>query len=192
MAETTTALVPFTPRVEVLEPRAPRRVPARVIEVPVSAPRTRTAGRQQTTRRSGSRRGAAASFRRATGGLRRAAFATRRRVRNFSRRSKRAALGFLASRRGRATLTLGKVVLGVVLGVATAVALDAAINRYLTRNRGYRALLLSGATLLVWFAGSVMPPAWRPLFTVFASTHAVAGVIILGIDFARSTAAEGA
>lgn len=182
MAETqlvpASAFSPF-PTFEVVEPRAPRPVRAEVITVPTESVPT---GRRK---RNGAVRKAAKKKR-----TRSARGTLRRRVRSFSKSVKKATLrGVSIRRRGKARLTLGRAVIGVVLGVATALALDAAVSRLLTRKLGYRALILGGATLLVWFGGAALGGPWTAIAQAFAAGHALTAVVVLGIDAVNANGA---
>lgn len=175
MAET--QLVPASafsgfPTFEVVEPRAPRPVRAEVITVPTESAPTGRRKRVGAARKPAKRK----RTRSARGTL-------RKRVRSFSKSVKRATLrGVSIKRRGKARLTLGRAVIGVVLGVATALAIDAAVSRLLTRKLGYRALILGGATLLVWFGGAYLGGPWTAIAQAFAAGHAITAVVVLGID----------
>lgn len=175
-----TQLVPASafssfPTIEIVEPRAPRPVRADVITIPTESPptsRRRRNGAVGPVRKTAKRK----RTRSARGTL-------RKRVRSFSKSVKKATLrGVSFKRKGKARLTLGRAVIGVVLGVATALAIDTAVSRLLTRKRGYRALILGGATLLVWFGGAYLGGPWTAIAQAFAAGHALTAVVVLGID----------
>lgn len=187
MAET--QLVPASsfsafPTIEIVEPRAPRPVRAEVISIP---PESAPAPATRRRRNAPGRRTAKGKRTRSTRGT------LKRRVKRFSKKVKKATLrGVTLKRKGKARLTLGRAVIGVVLGVATAIALDAAVSRFLTRKLGYRALILGGATLLVWFGGAYLGGPWTPIAQAFAAGHALTAIVVLGIDGVNTAGAAPA
>lgn len=174
MAEATTTnavAVPTQPPIPIGEP----------VEVPAREPRRLVFGRAAARGRNGAR-----SIRNSVGALR-----ARLRGRGLALRGRRNGEIGTAARRndGRAVLTVGKSVIAVLLGIASGVLLDVALNRYVTTNPGYRALLVGGTTLLAWFLGGAL---LGPVAKLFASIHGLTGAVLVTVEWLRQRGAGSA
>jgi hypothetical protein len=150
------------------------------IEVSAREPRRLVFGRAAARRRNGS----ASALRNPVAALR-----ARLRGRSLALRGRRnGEVGAAAKRNnGKAVLTVGKSVVAVLLGIASGAALDVALAKYVTTRPGYRALALSGTTLLAWFIGGAL---LGPVAKLFASIHALTGAVFLTVDWLRQRGAD--